>query len=115
MKETIRFNSEQATNFVKTALWAMDYPIDTEVTTKVDEEDKVTYQATYRTMYHGELTKSIMPISRRNFIELMTVGMSLKGYTTEHIHFTVRDKKVQYEAVAEIVSYDTLSRKRRKG
>lgn len=115
MKKMKVYSNDEAIEFVSTALWAMDYPSDLTVTTTITEDDQIVFQASYEAMYHGEQIKCIMPISSNNFSELMTIGMSLKGYTTEYINFLVRNKKVQYEAMTEVVSLDTLARKRRKG
>lgn len=108
--EKLKINYFKADSFVKKGLIFIGYPENIEIISYFGDEGKVCYQAYYEKIYNGETSKYVMPLSRKNYIDLMKLAMSLSGYTVNNINIKNNEDSIYYEAFVDIVSFDNSKR-----
>lgn len=112
--EKINIDIDQTYLFVKDALVLIGYPENLEIITYIDDEGMPGYHLLYEKEYQGRLDKHLTKLSKRDFIGLMMLGMSIKGYQVEAIYIDTYENKLKCNAYVDVVSYGINPKRNRR-
>lgn len=112
--ERVNISEAKAFNFVNEALMIIGFPENIEVSSSIGDGDRPRYFAKYEKEVEGGVEKHIKPLSIKDFVDLMTLAMVLKGYDVGGIDIRVRDNEICYYAKVNIVTYGDGPRKNKR-
>lgn len=112
--ERVNINEAKAFNFVNEALMIIGFPENIEISSFIGDGDRPMYSANYEKVVDGVVEKHAKPLSIKDFVDLMTLAMVLKGYDIDGIDIRVRDDEICYSVRLNIVTYGDGPRKNKR-
>lgn len=100
--EKINFSNGQAIQFVKVALVELGYNEDAQVQF-IRNEEHIEYNVWDSIFYDGEKVKKLTVLNFSTFVELLKMGLEMKGYDIHLVRPCIRENSITFKVEAYIV------------
>lgn len=112
--ETMKITKEKADSLVKEILIEnTDLDYDARIETYVVER-KIAYEIIGKVLYNGQTYEKRTPLKKMEYITLLKIALSKKGYEVTFIKPLFRKEKVQYEIFFYLLEKDEEMKRKRK-
>lgn len=113
--EKERINLCKANDFVRNALIFIGYPENIEVNVYQNEEERTIYEASYEQNIKGNKQPFLLPLSTRNYFDMLKYGMELKGYEVSFVsQKPANNKGIYFDVSLNVASYGNTRKKSKR-
>lgn len=113
--EKERINLGRANDFVRDALIFIGYPENIEVNVYQNDEKYTVYEASYEEMIEGIKQPFLLPLSTKNYFDMLKYGMELKGFEVAYVdQRPANNKGIYFDVSLNVASFGRNTRKKGK-
>lgn len=113
--EKERINLWKANDFVRNALIFIGYPENIEVNVYQNDEEHIVYEASYEKKIKGNKQPFLLPLSTRNYFDMLKYGMELKGFDVAYVdQRPANNKGIYFNVGFNVASFGGNTRKKSK-
>lgn len=113
--EKERINLGKANDFVRNALVFIGYPENIEISVYQRDDGHTIYEARYEKMIVGKNEKFLLPLSTKNYFEMLKYGMELKGFDVTYVdQKTSNNNDIYFSVGFNIASFGGYEKKHKR-
>ena len=102
--ESMNVSEAKILDYAREGMVEIGYPSNTQITSYIGDNNYVMYEATYFDEIKKE--KHLKPLKFKDISSLAVLAMELKGYDSVKLEVRVRNNKVCYKVLSNIVTYE---------